>query len=147
MAACMRELEYGRLHRFKDWPIKAVPKAPGIYTIWNQAGQFLYVGIARSGGLYSRLQSHANGRRAGDQFNVYVADRLVLPLLSRKQIAEISAGTQRFDELIRNYTREHLSFRLCPSADAKNIESRIRAGQWPHAKRPLLNPIDPVSPG
>jgi len=29
-------------------------------------------------GIYTRLQSHASGRRNGDQFCVYVADRLVL---------------------------------------------------------------------
>ena len=94
-----RGLEHGRLHRFKDWPIDAVPKEPGIYTVWNQPGEFLYVGIALEGknGLRGRLGSHANGRRGGDQFNVYVADRLVLQLLDAEQIAQITAGKLLFD--------------------------------------------------
>ena len=37
---------------------------------------------ARGKGLYSRLNSHALGWRSGDQFCVYVADRLVLPTLT-----------------------------------------------------------------
>ena len=76
----MHELEHGRLYRFKDWPIDAVPKEPGVYTVWNEVSEFLYVGIAKKGhlegknGLRGRLGSHANGRRGGDQFNVYALD-------------------------------------------------------------------------
>jgi hypothetical protein len=39
-------------------------------------------------GLYTRLQSHASGRRSGDQFCVYVADGLVLPSLSPEDIGQ-----------------------------------------------------------
>ena len=140
MKNCMHELEHAQVCQFKDWPIRTVPNAPGVYTIWNRAGQFLYVGIALKGGLFSRLRSHVNGRRGGDQFNVYVADRLVLQQLTPEQIVDISAGTLRFDKLIRDYTRGHLSFRFCPSTDAENIEPMIRAGRWPYGKKPLLNP-------
>ena len=143
MNDCMHELQYGQLLAFKDWPVKTVPQAPGAYTIWNQAEQFLYVGIALEGGLFSRLRSHANGRRGGDQFNVYVADRLVLQMLTPEQIAQISAGTLSFDELIRDYTRVHLSFRFCLSTDPVSIERLIRAGRWPHGTRPILNPDGP----
>ena len=111
---CMHELESGRLHRFGDWPIESVPESPGVYTIWDQAGQFLYVGKAKTGGLFGRLKSHANGRRGGDQFSVYVADRFVLRLLTPERIAQISAGTLRFDELVRDYTRDRLGFRFSP---------------------------------
>ena len=77
---CMHELESGRLHRFGDWPIETVPESPGVYTVWDQAGRFIYVGKATTGGLFGRLKSRANGRRGGDQFSVYVADRFVLHL-------------------------------------------------------------------
>ena len=139
---CMHELEHGRLYRFKDWPIDAVPKEPGIYTVWNEESEFLYVGIAGKGGLRGRLGSHANGRRGGDQFNVYVADRLVLQLLKAEQIAQISAGKLLFDNMIRDHTRANLSFRFnpCPKTDAESIESQLKAGRWPNGKRPLLNP-------
>jgi hypothetical protein len=57
-------------------------------------GRFIYVGMSgrsitkatqapnRPYGLYTRLDSHAGGRRSGDQFCVYVAGRLVLPTLT-----------------------------------------------------------------
>src|SRR4029434_11137740 len=68
-------------------------------------GRFMYVGMSGRSitaettargtrmGLYIRLhirlQSHASGRRSGDQFCVYVADRLALPHLSPENIADI----------------------------------------------------------
>ena len=143
----MHELQYGQLRRFQDWPVKTIPNAPGAYTIWNQAGQFLYVGIALEGGLFRRLRSHANGRRGGDQFNVYVADRLVLQVLTPEQIAQISAGTLSFDELIGDYTRSHLSFRFCLSTDPASIERLVRAGRWPYGEKPILNPDGPSKTG
>ena len=38
-----------------------------------------------------RLASHASGRRSGDQFLIYVCDRLVLPRLGNR-IGEIAGG-------------------------------------------------------
>jgi hypothetical protein len=62
----------------------------GVYTVFNDAGEFIYVGIAgrnpAGSGLASRLRSHASGRRRGDQFCVYVADHYVMPLLSDHQM-------------------------------------------------------------
>src|SRR5215471_5620178 len=48
-------------------------------------------------GLYTRLHSHASGRRSGDQFCVYVADRLVLPSLSQEEIASIASARHQMD--------------------------------------------------
>ena len=56
------------------------------------------------------------------------------------RIAQISAGTLRFDELVRDYTRDRLGFRFSHTTDADSIEDAIRAGRWPHGKRPKLNP-------
>ncbi len=139
MTDSMHELEHGRLHRFRDWLITTVPKIPGAYTIWHDA-RFLYVGIAKSGGLSKRLGSHATGRRSGDKFNVYVSDRLVLRTLTPQQIAQIADGTLRLDALNREYIRDHLSFRFCPCTDAREIERMIRAGRWPYGQKPALNP-------
>ena len=82
----LSRLTNGEIHRFADWPIGPIPKTPGIYTIWL-GDDLLYVGIAGRGGsgrnsmgLWGRLNSHASGRRSGDQFCIYVCDRLVLPL-------------------------------------------------------------------
>ena len=89
----MQELEAGSLHRFQDWPNDQVPKrAAGVYTVWD-GDRLLYVGMSGRAmaaedlevspngrvvakGLWTRLNAHASGRRSGDQFCVYVCDRL-----------------------------------------------------------------------
>src|SRR5262245_47671871 len=99
----LKQLESGPLYLFRDWPNRNIPQvAAGVYTIWR-GDSLIYVGMAgrgltseqidtfradsaRNKGLFSRLGSHAAGRRSGDQFCVYVADRLVLPTLSPQSI-------------------------------------------------------------
>ena len=97
------ELETGPQNRFADWPNEQVPRrAAEVDTIWR-ADQFVYVGMSGRGaqredfisghddtprqanGLWTRLGSHASGRRSGDQFNVYVCDRFVVPGLTTEQ--------------------------------------------------------------
>src|SRR5262249_21591857 len=104
------ELSHGTAYSFSDWPNPSVPKfGAGVYTIWDKDGRFIYVGMSGRGmtdktirrntpqGLYTRLQSHASGRRSGDQLCVYVADRLVLPTLSQTDIADIASGRHSMD--------------------------------------------------
>jgi hypothetical protein len=98
----------GPLYHFADWPNGAVPKfGAGAYTIWRGDGRFINAGMSgrsikadtsapgRPYGIYTRLHSHASGRRSGDQFCVYVADRLVLPTLTREEIDQIASGRHR----------------------------------------------------
>jgi hypothetical protein len=93
------ELGRGAAYSFAKWPNPLVaPFGAGVYTIWHPDGRFIYVGMSGRGitaettrrntpqGLYTCLQSHTSGRRSGDQFCVYVADRLVLPALSPEDI-------------------------------------------------------------
>ena len=92
------------IHWFSDWPTGDVPRSGAVvYTIWNREGSFIYVGMSgRSfigetegkgkAGPWGRLNSHSCGRRSGDQFCVYVADRLVLPTLHNR-ISEIAEGS------------------------------------------------------
>jgi hypothetical protein len=63
-------------------------------------------------GIYTRLHSHASGRRSGDQFCVYVADRLVLTTLSQEDIAAIASGRHSMDALVWRYIHENLSYRF-----------------------------------
>src|SRR5215467_14312866 len=120
----LAELEFGPLHRFADWPNSIVPTfGAGVYTIW-QNSILVYVGMSgrsigaettrsdRPLGLFTRLRSHADGRRSGDQFCVYVGDRLVLSSLSQAQIAEIAAGRVSLDRLIRTFIHDHLTYRF-----------------------------------
>ena len=143
MGEIFSELERGRLYRFKDSPISDVPREPGVYTIWNDACEFLYVGMATGEkGLHGRLSSHAKGRRSGDQFNVYIADRYVLPTFTKEQMTDISEGKASFDALVNDYNRKHLGFRFCrcPKTDTKYIEDLLKEGRWPHGRKPVLNP-------
>jgi hypothetical protein len=69
---------------FSEWPNPEVPTfGAGVYTIWHHDGRFIYVGMSGRGmtadtahrnkpqGIYTRLKSHASGRRSGDQFCIY----------------------------------------------------------------------------
>ena len=56
-------------------------------------------------GIYTRLQSHASGRRSGNQLSVYVADRLVLPSLSQEDITAIASGRHQMDAFVRRQAR------------------------------------------
>ena len=153
----IKPLKDGPEHAFADWPVQAVPDvAAGVYAIWNRA-QLIYVGMSGRGatastldekrskeerfGLFKRLSSHASGRRSGDQFCVYVADFLVLPRLSKQQIDAISERELSFDNVIRDYIHEHLTFRFMETSDgeeALRIEAELKAGAL--GQKPLLNP-------
>lgn len=120
MHAALAELRDGPLYRFADWPNPAVPNGSA-YTVWHD-DQLVYVGMAgraigpgaadsaavsgRLTGIRSRLASHASGRRSGDQFCVYVFDRLILATLSREQIDDAARGQLTLDGLTRQLIRQ-----------------------------------------
>jgi hypothetical protein len=102
-----------------------VPRqAAGVYTVWRD-GEFIYVGMSGRGaqredfvadsgrpsqakGLWTRLNSHASGRRSGDQFNVYVCDRFIVPGPTPAQQHQIGQGQLLLDKLTRSFIRGHL---------------------------------------
>jgi hypothetical protein len=149
------DLSQGPAYSFRDWPNPAVPVfGAGVYTVWHDDGRFIYVGVSGRGitsetarrntpqGIYTRLQSHAGGRRSGDQFYVYVADRLVLPALTQDDIAAIASGRHQMDAFVRSYIHENLVYRfvmLLDEAGAYAVEAAIKSGGWDYG-RPLLNP-------
>jgi hypothetical protein len=158
-AGQMNALVTGPVFRFAAWPNDQVPRrAAGVYTIWRQE-EFMYVGMSGRGakaedfvagqgnegqakGLWTRLGSHASGRRSGDQFNVYICDRFVVPALTARQQQDIGAGKLLLDQMTKDFIRGHLSYRFAvyPSgAEALAAERDLRAGQSP-AGRPYLNP-------
>jgi hypothetical protein len=148
-------LASGASFSFADWPNDVVPRfGAGVYTVWDRGGRFVYVGMAGRSitdqttprnnphGLHTRLASHASGRRSGDQFCVYVADRLVLPTLSPDDLATISTGEHQVDAFVRRYIHEYLRYRFLMVSDgatAYRYESTIKDGDWEQG-RPLLNP-------
>lgn len=124
----LEDLASGRLFRFADWPAPEVPQAPGLYTIWD-GDQFLYVGMAGRGSgtrpmLHGRLNSHAAGRRGGDQLCIYVCDRLIVPRLSRDQLVQVGDGLLLLEAMTRVYIRERLSFRFRVTNDGQEAHSR-----------------------
>jgi hypothetical protein len=143
--------------RFGDWPVSQVPKvAAGVYAIWDD-DRLVYVGMSGRGlmrqdltdaqgsgrkvGLWTRLNSHASGRRSGDQFCVYVADRLVLATLTAPQVDLIAAGQLRLDDLVRSRIRDNMTFRFVVTPDGKSAtqrEQELRGGAL--GEPPLLNP-------
>ncbi|MCP1834165.1 hypothetical protein J2R76_002502 [Bradyrhizobium sp. USDA 4532] len=145
----------GTAHQFSQWPNQEVPKfGAGVYTIWHRDGRFVYVGMSGRGiseataprgtphGIYTRLHSHASGRRSGDQFCVYVADRFVLPILTQDDIAAIASGRHQMDAYVRRHIHESLLYRYVIVQDGKTalaIEAAIKSGSW-KAGRPILNP-------
>jgi hypothetical protein len=151
LASQLRRLGAGELHWFADWPIATVPRVGAIvYTIWDREGRFIYVGMAgrggprssKSSGPFGRLASHASGRRSGDQFCVYVCDRLVLPSLHNR-LSEVADGTLSLDRETRAYIRDRLAFRFVEIADgtaALALERQVQRGEFA-AGKPLLNPL------
>jgi hypothetical protein len=140
----------GPIHWFADWPHRMVPRVGSlVYTIWRRDGAFLYVGMAgRSGsrspdskGPYGRLEAHASGKRSGNQFCIYVCDRLVLPRLGNR-LSEIGDGKLLLDDETRSYIRAELGFRWQTSQSPTHawaLEDAIKCGQVGPAGKPILN--------
>ena len=105
------ELNQQPVHAFADWPNTEVPKGkPGVYLIY-QEGRWIYIGMSFKN-LQSRLSQHASGRRSGDQFCVYVGDRLVMPKLRIDQMKGVFSGEYSLDDAIKEFVRSQLTYRF-----------------------------------
>jgi hypothetical protein len=155
----LQALETGPCQRFSDWPNSQVPKvAAGVYTIWERS-RFIYVGMsgrtmtsesvdapdepAKAKGLWTRLGSHASGRRSGDQFCVYICDRFVVPRLSVEQQAQVATGVLSLDALTRSYVQDRLCYRFATLRNGKEafaLERDLQRGAMSVGK-PFLNPL------
>jgi len=91
-------------------------------------------------GLIQRLKAHQSGRRSGDQFCVYVSDRLVLKTLSEGQIQEITDGKISMDQLTKDFIHTNCNFRFIATQSAQesfSVEDEIKQGSL--GQTPLLN--------
>ena len=158
-ALALAELRDGPLYRFADWPNPEVPNGRiGVYTVWG-GDELIYVGMGgravgpsadtngpastKLTGLRSRLASHASGRLPGDQFCIYVFDRLVLPTLSLQQIQNAARGQLSLDGLTRQLIRQSLCYRFTLVGDAvaaRAVEREIQR-EGLASRPPLLNPL------
>ena len=94
-------------------------------------------------GLVTRLNIHASGRLSGDQFCVYVANRLVVPSLTPEQLPKFASGELKLDQLTKTFIHDHLGYQYVladSSAEAFAIEGRARRGET-FGQKPLLNPL------
>jgi hypothetical protein len=94
----------------------------------------------RRRGLWTRLDSHASGRRSGDQFCIYVCDRLVIPTLAPEQIQAVGAGTLSLDAMTKQYIRGLLSYRFVATTDSTSafrLERLVQGGEL-DAGSPIL---------
>jgi hypothetical protein len=155
----LRSLETGPCHRFSDWPNHVVPKiTAGVYTIWDR-DRLVYVGMSgraltpegidapdeptKAKGLWTRLESHASGRRSGDQFCVYVCDRFVVPHLSDEQQTQIGVGDLSLDACTRKHIHDQFEYRfvtLRSGQEAFALERDVQRGAL-SAGKPFLNPL------
>ena len=140
----VERLMEGPLHWFLEWPIADLPPT-GVYTIWDREDNFIYVGVGgiKEGGgrkgMWGRLNAHANGRRSGNQFCIYVSDRFVLPNL-RDKLADIGAGLFNIDAATGDYIRSNFGFRFSPMScgvSARKLERQIQRGKF--GQQPFLN--------
>ena len=150
----MLKNSFSKRFKFKNWPQKNFPAvAAGIYLIWD--GQtLLYVSTAgkdldkalRSGknkfGLITRLNSHASGRAAGDQFCTLLSNRIVIPSLKNSQLNKFREGSLTLDQMTKKYIRTNLEYQYLlveNFQDAIDLEGYCKSGTIFKTK-PLLNP-------
>ncbi len=141
-------------HKFSAWPNPDLPAvAAGVYAVW-ESDTLIYCGMSGREfekavsaakpkfGLITRLASHASGRLSGDQFCVYVANRLVIPSIKPEQLHLFASGDINLDRLTKTYIHERLEYQFAfvsSSAQAYELERLCRNGSV-FGVKPLLNP-------
>jgi hypothetical protein len=93
-------------------------------------------------GLITRLATRARGRLSGDQFSVYLANRIVIPSLNRADLVRFASGELTLDSKVKAYVQERLVYQYAiveGSKAAFELELRCRSGEVFGAK-PYLNP-------
>jgi len=155
----IREVTNGSAFPYSDWPNPNVPHvAAGLYTIWH-GQEFIYVGMSGRGlaeadiaqkrvagekkkALFSRLESHASGRRSGDQFCLYICDHFVVPELTSTELNQVRDGSISLDERTKRFIRAQLHYRFVEVSTgqiALKVEAHLkRVGV--NGNKPRLNP-------
>ena len=148
------KLEFSGRFKFADWPNPVVPaSAAGVYVIWD-GDTLIYCGMSgrefekaqseqkRRYGLVTRLASHASGRLSGNQFCVYVANRLVIPSLELHQLTAFASGEHTLDQLTKAYIHDRFEYQFVvvdSSRQAYDLEQQVRDGKI-FGIKPMLNP-------
>ena len=72
--------------------------------------KYKYSNSKKKYGLINRLNSHASGRLSGDQFCVYVANRIVIPSLEPELLEQFRDGNMNLDRLTKRYVHDRLEY-------------------------------------
>ena len=147
---------FSKRFKFKNWPNSKLPQVTaGVYVIWY-GEQLIYAGMSgreiekaikdgkKKYGIITRLASHANGRLSGDQFSVYVANRIVIPELKHSQQKKFKDGEVTIDQMTKKFIRTNLEYQYLlvdKSQDAYDLEMHCRRGAV-FGSKPLLNPAE-----
>lgn len=126
----------------------------GVYAVWREeeliycgmSGRSIVVGAEmpnKRHGLITRLHSHASGRLSGDQFCVYVANRLVLPHLTSEELVAFESGRHTLDGYTRRLIHSALEYQFTTvsgGTEAMALEAECRKRRI-FGQRPLFNPL------
>ena len=134
---------------FSTSNINHIPKFGSIlYTVFLDREEFIYVGIGGLSGKSvkernprSRIIQHAQGRRSGDQFCIYIQDFYVIPTIINKSY-EPKKGY--LDTLTKEFIQSRLTYRyLVVQTDdsdkvVRRLEREIQNNEHGHGV-PMLN--------
>ena len=102
-----------------------------IYTVFLDRSEYIYVGIgglsgksAKERNPRSRIIQHAQGRRSGDQFCIYIQDFYVIPSIINSQYTPKKGY---LDMLTKEFIQKRLSYRylVVQSDDSDKIVRRL----------------------
>lgn len=140
----MNNLRNLEKHKFSDWDSKKsnIPEnVAGIYTIWFEE-IFIYAGMADKN-LRGRLNSHASGRRGGDQFCCYICDRYIVPDLNNEERDKLRNGNKELlNKKNHHFIHKNLSYQyqtISEDGIVRIMEDSLRKGETDIGK-PLINP-------
>jgi len=120
------------LQQFNTKNINHIPSFGSIiYTVFLDQAEFIYVGIGGLSGKSvqernprSRIIQHAQGRRSGDQFCIYIQDFYVIPSIINTQY---TAKKGYLDTLTKEFIQKRLSYRylVVQTDDSDKIVRRL----------------------
>jgi len=139
--------------KFSEWSKSDIESVrTGVYCIWNENDELVYVGMSgreyskkigstKPYGLRLRLHKHASGKLSGDQFCVYVANRLVIPDLKIDELPLFGKGTLTLNLKVKEYIHKHFSYNFTYTdneQESYSLEVHIRT-EGINKKKSFLN--------
>ena len=139
------------LQEFNTKNINHIPSFGSIiYTVFLDRSEYIYVGIGGLSGKSvqernprSRIIQHAQGRRSGDQFCIYIQDFYVIPQLLK---ADYTPKKGYLDQLTKEFIQSRLTYRylVVQTEDSntvvRQLERELQSNKYGHGV-PKLNGV------